>query len=184
MEQPEVVQSPTTEVERLVQRALAHLEMKGYGQETVGRKRRAWEAFAQAASDRSFSAEIAHEFLTERGILEEASGPSLTNNQRETRTAMRQLTEFELYGFFERRVTSPDISNLSAPFDEIRAGYVAFCRDRLGLRRAAFVAPLPVHAWSRRRGPAGSGPDRARAARRTHSGPVAARRGRSAPRRR
>lgn len=134
MERPDVECSPTTEMERLVQRAMAHLEEKGYSPETKGKKQRAWEAFTQFAADRPFTAELAHEFLNERGILEDASGPSLTNVQRETRTAMRQLTEFKLYGCFQRRRTSPDTSTLPVSLEEIRVGYMAFCRDRLGHR--------------------------------------------------
>ena len=133
MKQPEVGRSPVTEVERLVQRALAHLEVKGYGPETVSTKRRTWEAFAKAVADRPFSAELAHEFLSERGILDVTPGSSLTSNQREIRTAMRQLTEFELHGFFQRRVTSP-ATGLPTPLEEIRAGYVAFCGEQLGHR--------------------------------------------------
>lgn len=134
MEQQITGGSALADVERLVEGAARHLDTMGHHPRTVAERLRYWNAFAAFAGQTPFSTALVERFLTERGITPEARGPSLTSVQRQARTSMHLLTEFHLHGFFQRRGAPPESVPLPGPLDAARAGYEAFCRDRLSHR--------------------------------------------------
>lgn len=123
-----------TEMEALVESAIAHLARQGFKPGTLAERKRYWTKLAQFAGKEAFSADLAQRFLVHEGIVGCTPRTILTSNQRKTITSTRILSEIALHGCYQRRASYGEATSLTPGFVEILDGYLDFCLTELGHR--------------------------------------------------
>ena len=124
---------------QLVLNGLQYLKSLGYCKRTLNGYRQCWQRFQIFCEQRNqtvFSVDFVDQFFTSLGLPDYRIEHKLPSSLRETRAAMRVLTEFCFHGYFHRRASYLLKPALSVPFNDTLQGYLSFSTDpwRISIR--------------------------------------------------
>ncbi len=124
------------ELEILVSSTLKHMKNLGYAPRTLCDYNSMWRTFldfSRTTDQDRFTVELAQKFLVKQGVPVDNPEIQINHKGRHFRVAMRILTEFYLYGFFQRCQQHTANVKLSAQMEGVLNKYIEFCRDPLRL---------------------------------------------------
>jgi integrase len=131
-------------IRTLAEEALSLGRKLHYGPPWLNEQRRIWRQFVRFVEDSddegSPITDLVRSFLNARGIEEDVASTRLRAGQRQTRSAMRSLTDYALHGCLQRRRCLVAKVQLTAELDAVVMGFVRHLQDTVRLSESSIAA--------------------------------------------